>query len=221
MGRKSKQSGRRSAIRWIIIAVLVILILTVRLVEEIGPERSPSDRFVVSKVIDGDTVELLGGDRLRLLSIDTPERDDPLYDEARELLTGLVLGKTADIRFANRRRDRYGRLLGYLYVDSLFVNQIILENGLGYLYLFKDTDLNREETSQLLAAQRRAIDRKVGLWALPREAEEYYLALPNSFRMHRPGCASLKASDKSRCRRFSTRDEGMYEGLSPCRNCCP
>ena len=221
MGRKSKRSRQRKIFSWILVAVLAVLILTIRLYEEIGPDRKPTDRFIVNKVIDGDTVELLGGDKLRLLSIDTPERGDPLYEEARSFLSNLTLGRTAEIRFANRRRDRYGRLLGYLYIDSLFVNRAILENGLGYLYLFKDTDLHRSETGQLLAAQRRAMTARVGLWSLPREPEDYYLASPNSFRLHRPGCGSLNGRPESNYRRFSTREEGLFEGLSPCRNCCP
>jgi hypothetical protein len=112
-------------------------------------------------------------------------------------------------------------LLGYLYIDSLFVNKAILENGLGYLYLFRHNDLERPETSQLLSAQRKAMEQKRGIWSLPREPEDYYIAKDNSFRLHRPGCSSVANLKPGSYRRFQTREEGLREGLSPCRNCKP
>lgn len=198
-----------------------MLILVFRLVEDIGPDQKPSDRFIVARVIDGDTFELQGGDRVRLLSIDTPEKEDPFYDEAKDYLSTATLGQPVRIEYANQRRDKYGRLLGYVYVDSLFVNRAILENGLGYLYLFKDTDLGRPETEQLLNAQRQAIKTGVGLWSIKRQPEEHYIAGQNSFRFHRPGCPSTSRMKPGTFRRFATREEAAYEGLSPCRNCAP
>jgi micrococcal nuclease len=166
----AKLSKRRSRKRAVVAAALVffvaILIVSFRLVEEIGQDRRPGDRFVVIRVIDGDTVELAGGDRLRLMAIDTPEKNQPLHNDARDLLERLTLGREARIRYGARRRDRYGRLLGYLYVDTLFINRVIIENGLGYLYLFKDTELHTPEMEQLFTAQRRAIEDKTGLFGL-------------------------------------------------------
>ncbi len=209
-------------IRYLILVILVVIIVGFRLVEEIDEDVVPNERFIVTKVLDGDTVELKGGDKLRLLSIDTPEKGEPLYNEATRFLSELVLGEAVQIEFANRRRDKYGRLLGYLYVDSIFVNKVILEKGLGYLYLFKDTDIDRPETEELFKAQRYAIENKVGLWSLPRENEEYYIARVGSFRFHRPGCSNLKkATNDSNSRLFDFRNEALWEGLSPCRKCRP
>ena len=47
-----------------IVAVLAMLIVAYRLVETIGPEHRPDDRFVVVRVVDGDTMELMGGDQM-------------------------------------------------------------------------------------------------------------------------------------------------------------
>ncbi len=212
---------RRRLVRWAVIITLVALIVSFRLVDEIGQDVSPDYRFVIVRIIDGDTVELQGGDKLRLLSIDTPESGEPLYDEATRLLTRLTLGKTARIEYGRTRRDRYGRLLGYLYVDGLFVNKIILENGLGYLYLFRDTELNSPQIQELLQTQRAALDNRIGLWALPREAEDHYVARPGSFRFHRPICSTLSPDPSPPHRIFNSREEALYEGLSPCRRCKP
>lgn len=205
----------------LVVLVLAVLILTVRLVEHIGVDQKPSDRFIVRKVVDGDTVVLGGGDKLRLLSIDTPEKGEPLYDEATDFLAAATLGQSARIEFATNRRDKYGRLLGYLYIDTLFINKIIVENGLGCLYLFKDQDLERPETKLLLDAQRRAIANKAGIWSLVSEPEEYYVALESSLRLHRPGCRAARQRREGHYRTFPAREDGFREGLSPCRICKP
>ncbi len=212
---------RRRVLSIGLILAVAVLILLLRLVEEIGLERSPDDRFTVVRVIDGDTVELLGGDRLRLLAIDTPERGEAYHDEAAAMLERLALGRRGRIEFADRRRDRYGRLLGYLYIDSLFVNRAILDSGLGYVYLFKDNDLSASCIAELIEAQSGAIDRKVGLWSIPHEPEAYYVVRQGSFRLHRPNCESVRDLKPGEYVIFKTREEGLRAGYSPCRNCKP
>jgi micrococcal nuclease len=207
--------------RWALTLLVVVLLVAFRFASDIGLDRRPSDRFTVVRVIDGDSVELAGGDRLRLLGIDTPEKGEMLFDEARLFLQELTLDRPAEIKFSGRRRDRYGRLLGYLYVDTVFVNRAILENGLGYLYLFKDTDQGREETKAMLEAQRHAMRARVGLWQIERSPEEYYIAAGSSFRFHRPGCRTVGRINLDRSRTFGDRYEALYEGLSPCRGCKP
>jgi micrococcal nuclease len=218
-----KRSRKR---HWLIstffVLAIVILALTLRFVEEIGLEQKPDNRFIVIKVIDGDTVELAGGDRLRLLGIDTPEKGERFYSEATELLGNLVLGKTARIEYANVRRDRYGRLLGFLYVeDSIFANQRILDSGLGYLYLFDDQEIQLPEFQQMLESQVAAVTDHRGIWSLDKKPEEYYLATKKSYRFHRPGCRSISGSNPDNLRVFETKEEALIEGLSPCRNCHP
>jgi len=221
MPRNRPKRRIRTGYKWGIIVLIVILIVSFRLVERIGFDRKPSDRFIVKKVEDGDTVELMGGDELRLLSVDTPEKGELYFDEACQFLAELTLGKTARIEFAGRRRDKYGRLLAYMYIDTIFVNKAILENGLGVLYLFKDTELDRPETRELLMAQRAAMQRGVGLWSIERAPEDYYIALEGSFRFHRPGCSAVKKLKPGHYRIFHTREEALFEGLSPCRRCKP
>ena len=218
---KSTKKSRRQLVNSAAIVVIIVLVLIFRLADVFDRDKTPGERFSVKAVIDGDTVELLGGERLRLLGIDTPERDEPYYDEARQFLEKLTLGQTARVEFTGRKRDNYGRLLGYLYIDTVFVNKRILENGLGYLYLFKDNEPDSPASRELLAAQRKALEKRIGIWSLARAAEPYYVASANSFRFHRPGCRSVAKIKPANLRRFDTREEALYEGLSPCRNCKP
>lgn len=223
MALRRKRSKRSHKVRnFLIISALAALVVSYRLVERVGPEKKPGERFTVKRVLDGDTVELTGGDRLRLLSIDTPERGEKLHDEAMYLLADLAQGKPGRIEFAQSRRDRYGRLLGYLYVDdTLLVNQTMLDSGFAYVYLFEDSDLKRPEVKRMLDAQRSAMARHAGLWSIQRTPEPYYVASERSFRLHRPSCDAVKKLRPGHYRKFATREEGLAEGLSPCRNCKP
>ena len=204
-----------------VVILLSLLVVFFRLVEDIGEDFKGAERLSVIEVIDGDTVRLKGGDKLRLANIDTPEKGELFYEEATRFLEELVLGKTIHIEFAHKRRDKYGRLLGYMYVDSVFVGQEILRNGLGYILLFKKNDYDRPQVKILLSAQRRAMEEKVGLWSLERELEEYYLAKTSRFRFHRPSCRSVKNWKPGTYRIFKTREDALYEGLTPCRRCRP
>ncbi len=204
-----------------LIPLFVVLLLLIRFVAEIGTDRSPQDRYRVISIIDGDTVELTGGDRLRLLGIDCPERGEPFYDSARAYLAQLALNKISQIGFSHRRRDGYGRLLGYLMVDSLFINELIIRNGLANVYLFKDNLSDRKHIEKLLEAQNDAIEHGRGIWSLERHGEPFYLAIKNSLRFHRPGCNSVKNPVPGKHIRYDSRQDAFRKGLSPCRNCRP
>jgi micrococcal nuclease len=91
----------------------------------------------VTEIVDGDTVQVsLGGETepVRYIGIDTPESNPDLpYEcfghEADELNRRLVGGMQVRLLFDDERRDRYGRLLAYVYVDDLFVNAQIVRRG--------------------------------------------------------------------------------------------
>ncbi len=215
---KKRKAYKKAAV----ILIALVLILLFRLVENIGYDKAPGDRFVIMRVIDGDTVELAGGDRLRLLGIDTPEKGQLFYDSATIFLESLVLGKKSRIEYADKRRDRYGRLLGFVYIeDTIFVNRRILAAGLGNLYLVKDQELSRPGFRELLDAQRIAVELEKGLWGIDRDYEDKYIASKQSLRFHRPGCSSVAKIKQSNIRTFEIMEEALYEGLSPCRICRP
>lgn len=201
----------------LLIAVLIIF----RFVEDIDQDLPPNNRFRVSKVTDGDTFVLNGGDKVRLLAIDTPEKGERYYKEAKELLQQLTDNKIVTLAYADKRRDKYGRLLAYVYIDSTFVNKVILENGLGYLYLFKDTESDLPRTKELLIAQQKAIEAQIGIWSLQYSSEDFYINKSGSFRLHRPGCNSAQKLVTGRYQKFDNRLDGFKIGLSPCRNCKP
>lgn len=78
------------------------------------PSGTVAESAVVARVIDGDTVELAGGTKVRLAGIDTPERGECGYDEATQSLVDQVEGERVDVVLTDEDTDRYGRLLAYL-----------------------------------------------------------------------------------------------------------
>ena len=66
-------------------------------------------------VIDGDTIDIAGGERVRLLGIDTPERDECFYKEAREFVRDAVEGRDVRLESDVTERDQYGRLLRHVF----------------------------------------------------------------------------------------------------------
>lgn len=205
----------------VIVLALILFLISFRFVSELGIDKGPESRFIVRDIIDGDTFELDGGDRLRLTGIDCPERGDPFYDSAVILASDLVFNKSINIEFSRRRRDGYGRLLGYVYLDTLFVNRELVRNGLAHIYLFKDNVKDDAHIQILLAAQNEAMDNRRGIWSREYFPESNYVSSRTSFRFHRPHCRSVKDLTPDRCIKFDTREDAFRAGLSPCRNCRP
>lgn len=205
-----------------LIPIFVLFVLLIRYVPEIGRDKPLMNRHLVTSVIDGDTVELFGGDRLRLLGIDCPERGDSLYDSASAFLASLVLNNTVTVTYSNRRRDKYNRILGYLFIDdTICVNEVVLRLGLAYVYLFSDNLGDSIRIRGLLKAQKEAMESKRGIWSRPISEEEYYLIIKGKLRFHRSACRSVRNKPKSDIIRLTSRSDAFNEGYSPCRNCRP
>lgn len=101
-------------------------------------ERAGEATARVLRVVDGDTVAVsLAGrrERVRYIGVDTPESVRPGFPvecfgkRAGELNRRLVAGRTVRLRFDRERRDRYGRLLAYVYAGGVFVNAELIRRG--------------------------------------------------------------------------------------------
>lgn len=156
---------------------------------------------LVTKVIDGDTLRLEGGERVRLIGIDTPEMHDSqkLHRDSRKskqdieiiktmgrrayaFTRQLVEGKRIRLEFDAEKKDRYGRLLAYAYIDlglagdlkpqegiyythdygtSIFVNASIVASGYADLMTYPP---NVKYADLFLELYRQARDNNRGLW---------------------------------------------------------
>ncbi len=87
----------------------------------------------VERIIDGDTI-VAGNETIRLLGINTPERKEFYYKEAKEFLEEKILNKTITLEFGKDKKDRYGRTLAYVFLGSENANLEIVENGFANYY---------------------------------------------------------------------------------------
>ena len=122
---------------------------------------------VVARVIDGDTIELVGGQRVRLVQIDTPEKHIECYGDQASTLTRRLIPSGTHVRIEPDPKldqvDRYGRKLAYVWKGDEDVNVTLVRDGAAGVWFF-DRRRGRHANELLSAADRARADRK-GLWA--------------------------------------------------------
>lgn len=116
------------------------------------------EEIKVLRIIDGDTIDSSIG-KIRLLGINTPERGDNYYNEAKDFLEFLQNKSILALRDFEDE-DRYNRKLRYLYYNNMNINTKILENGLATLFMNKGLSLEKE----LIKAENSARNKAIGLW---------------------------------------------------------
>ncbi len=105
--------------------------------------RYGTESGTVDKVFDGDTILLDNGKVVRYAIVDTPERGEPLYEEARIRNKELVLGKTVVLKKNSwRNKDVYNRYIRLVYVDGQLVDDILIEEHLGKVYKYESNTKN-------------------------------------------------------------------------------
>jgi len=128
---------------------------------------SHAEIYKVKRVIDGDTLLLINGERVRLIGVDTPETKHPQKPveyfgrEAYLFTKEMVDGKEARFEFDRQKRDRYGRLLAYVYLlDGTFLNAEIIKQGYGFAY----TRFPFKYMEEFRRYEREARENRKGLW---------------------------------------------------------
>ena len=112
----------------LLLAIFSFLLLVV-------PPTFAAGCYYVKKVIDGDTIELVDGTKIRYIGIDTPETVHPskpvefMGKEASNFNKTLVEGQCVHLEYDVERTDKYGRTLAYVYLDTLFVNAELVKQG--------------------------------------------------------------------------------------------
>lgn len=132
---------------------------------EPGSECGPSEG-VVQRIVDGDTIELEGGLKIRYLMINTPEttggKDDCFGQQAVQFNRDLVEGKTVQIRYDVECEDRFDRTLAYVSINGQEVNTLMLERGYACLLHIPPNGEARLAEYKAIEAAAKAANR--GLW---------------------------------------------------------
>lgn len=157
-------------------AIVIAILIVVRAWQDHSrpepPEALPEGTYVVERVVDGDTLLLAGGARLRLIGSDTPETVkpghpiEPFGPEATQFTRQFVAETDGRIRLQmdRERLDKYGRFLGYVWVRDRMLNEELIRAGLataelGFRYSSSMKTRFRRAEEEAKAAGR-------GIWSL-------------------------------------------------------
>ena len=121
------------------------------------------EEAVVTGIIDGDTIEIEGGESVRYIGIDAPEEDEPYCQEATEANRNLVEGKRVRLEKDVEDKDEYGRLLRYVWVYHTMVNAELVRFGYAYSYSYRP---NTRYQEYILQMEKEAREQQRGLWGL-------------------------------------------------------
>ncbi|WP_051475485.1 thermonuclease family protein [Bacillus sp. J37] len=133
----------------------------------------------VTKVVDGDTLHvMISGKKetIRLLLVDTPEtvhpskQVQPFGPEASNYMKETLSGEEIQVELGLGERDKYGRILAYVYLDDQMINKLLLEKGLARVaYVFEP---NTKYIDEFYDIQKQAQNEELGIWSLENYATE-------------------------------------------------
>lgn len=149
---------RRKSLFSLIGLAVILVFAFVNYYIESQPLRHESS---VTRVIDGDTIVIEGGERVRLLDIDTPERGEPCYSNATNRLKELIDGKEVILEKRGEDKDVYDRLLRYVFLNNTLVNLVMVREGWANMYV---VNKNEPYYSLLVSAEQAAKKEKLCVW---------------------------------------------------------
>lgn len=159
---------------WIKPLMLVVTFLFLAGCQAVETASGELETAVVTRVVDGDTLHIERNGReetVRLLLVDTPETVhpnkpvQPFGKEASQFARETLSGKEVQLEFDGPERDKYGRLLAYVWVGDTSFNERLLERGLArYAYVY---DPPYTHSGALKEAEQEASDKEKGIWSLP------------------------------------------------------
>ena len=184
------------------------------------------EQGVCTNVVDGDTIYLDNGEKIRFVGVNTPEKGVEGSDTSKSFVEKLCLGKTVGIDVDDSKHsDRYGRTLGVVIVDGKNVNEMLLKEGLAeimymppsefYPYDWADGNThvaNSHSTSSSSAHQESTSSGS---------DTGNYVGNSNSGKFHNPSCQwALKIASYNKVT-FNSREDAINQGYEPCKVCNP
>lgn len=216
-------------------------------------ESQQEDSCPVVRVVDGDTiiVDIDGAEeRIRMIGIDTPESVHP--DESKNIEYGKIASdftkeqlenKSVTLEYDVQERDKYGRILAYVYLDGKMYNKTLLEEGHAKVSTYPP---NVKYVDEFTALQEQAREDKKGIWAYDAfegnasdaastnnkqegsnkngssvQAEASWVGNSNTMKFHRSDCKYAARIADHNLVYFKTRSDALNEGYAGCKVCNP
>lgn len=145
----------------------LLAVVTLSAACESGSPCGPTEA-IVARVIDGDTIELASGERIRYLMVNTPEttggKNECYGANAVQFNRDLVEGKTVTLSYDQECTDRFDRTLAYVSVNGQEVNTLMIERGYACLLHIPPNGADRADEFEALEDAAKAANR--GLWGV-------------------------------------------------------
>ena len=128
------------------------------------PSIPSNQKLTVIEVSDGDTLKLSDNKTFRLYGVNAPEVKEPLFEETKTFTENLVLGK--EISFEqeeNYKVDKFGRTLGYVFIDGVNLNVELVRTGFARVVLYEKRAKIKYQ-DELLNAEKTAKELRLGVW---------------------------------------------------------
>lgn len=192
-------------------------------------EALPDGSYRVIRVVDGDTIVISyqgKEEKVRLIGVDTPEsvhsdasKNTPYGKIASDYTKAQLTGKTIQLEFDVQERDKYGRLLAYVYVDGKMYNKTLLEEGHAKVATFPPNVKYVDEFQRL---EQQAQKKQVGMWqGYTLKTEGNFIGSKNSQKYHLTDCQGAKKISDHNKVWFDTEQEAAAAGYQPCAICLP
>ncbi len=200
---------------------------------------SAHGQTITGKVVgvsDGDTINVLQDRtqyKIRLYGIDTPERGQDFGNRAKQFTSNMVFGK--QVRVVQKDKDKYGRVVGMVFVGGTCVNQEIVKAGMAWVYDYYCKDSVCPDWKLF---EKQAQEARIGLWSHPdpippwdyrRDAKSSsqakalaaapYHGNKRSKVFHQSSCKDYNC--KNCVIGFKTREAAIKAGFRPCGGCRP
>lgn len=171
-------------------------------------------------VVDGDTIDVEGIGRIRFVGVNTPERGQAGYEEAKDFVKSLCLYKTVYLDIDDAKHyDKYGRTLAVIYVADTNVNAELLKRGYAEVMYIPPSEF--DPYSWVGTANSQKISKSTSLNNNQVSGSSYYIGNRNSMKFHLPSCSSVdKMSERNKVR-LNSRQEAIKLRYNPCLNCDP
>ncbi|MBU1935788.1 thermonuclease family protein [bacterium] len=188
-----KSVSRTRLISWLLLALVIAIIATLM---ERQPEQQSNREgpYAVVRVVDGDTIIIEQNgkkERVRFLRVNTPEsvhpdkkQNTPMGKVASDFTKKHLNGKSVTLEFEEERRDKYDRLLAYVFVEEENFCLTLVEEGLSPYYTAYG--LSKNYDAEFRRAEQEARDANLGIWSTPGSADKY-LRLKSKWGQKRSG----------------------------------
>ena len=175
---------------------------------------------VCTKVVDGDTIYLDNGDKIRFVGVNTPEKGVEGYLTSKLFVQKLCLGKTVGIDVDNSKKsDKYSRTLGVVIIDGKNVNEMLLKEGLAEVMYIPPSEFypyNWADNSTHIPTSQNTYTNTVS-----KDISGNYIGNTNTGKFHQSTCKWGQKISSANKITFTSRNEAISQGYQPCKVCNP